>query len=225
MDSLEMVRQLFETGVLQSGFWHRFAMTAHSPVGLEPAHFEVEKTGPDFGGFADNDFYHEDTKGGEHDLFSEGLRVSLFNYMHGAGLDLPLQKWFETKVPKTNIPRTFIAKALQDGLRKITKHNAIVVWLGNKPEITHFEATIKGKKVKLAELEFFDKKKDWTLQTPAEEGAWIAAIIPSLLITSQSPLPFKALKENYETTLGKSFEVFETSAAWKELRGNGLLVL
>lgn len=225
IDSLEMVRQLFETGVLQSGFWHRFAMTSHSPVGLEPAHFEVEKTGPDFGGFADNDFYHEDAKGAEHDLFSKGLRISLFNYMHGAGLDLPLQKWFETKVPKTSIPRTFIAKALQDGLRKITKHNAIVVWLGNKPEITHFEATIKGKKAKLAELEFFDKKKDWILQTTAEEGAWIAAIIPSLLITSQSPLPFKALKVNYETTLGESFEVFESSAAWKELRGNGLLIL
>jgi hypothetical protein len=30
VDSLEMVRQLFEAGVLQSGFWHQFAMTAHS---------------------------------------------------------------------------------------------------------------------------------------------------------------------------------------------------
>ncbi|HSB92959.1 MAG TPA: radical SAM protein, partial [Flavitalea sp.] len=28
VDSLEMVRQLFEAGVLQSGFWHQFAMTA-----------------------------------------------------------------------------------------------------------------------------------------------------------------------------------------------------
>jgi radical SAM superfamily enzyme YgiQ (UPF0313 family) len=32
VDSLEMVRQLFEAGVLQSGFWHQFAMTAHSPL-------------------------------------------------------------------------------------------------------------------------------------------------------------------------------------------------
>jgi radical SAM superfamily enzyme YgiQ (UPF0313 family) len=36
VDSLEMVRQLFEAGVLQSGFWHQFAMTAHSPVGMYP---------------------------------------------------------------------------------------------------------------------------------------------------------------------------------------------
>jgi hypothetical protein len=32
IDSLEMIRQLFEAGVLQSGF-NQFAMTAHSPVG------------------------------------------------------------------------------------------------------------------------------------------------------------------------------------------------
>ena len=33
IDSLEMVRQLFELGIVQSGFWHQFALTAHSPVG------------------------------------------------------------------------------------------------------------------------------------------------------------------------------------------------
>lgn len=36
VDSLEMVRQMFEMGILQSGFWHQFAMTAHSPVGINP---------------------------------------------------------------------------------------------------------------------------------------------------------------------------------------------
>lgn len=36
IDSLEMVRQMFEQGIIQSGFWHQFAMTAHSPVGLDP---------------------------------------------------------------------------------------------------------------------------------------------------------------------------------------------
>ena len=31
IDSLEMVRQLFELGIIQSGFWHQFALTTHSP--------------------------------------------------------------------------------------------------------------------------------------------------------------------------------------------------
>ena len=43
IDSLEMVRQLFEAGILQSAFWHQFTMTAHSPVGLEPEKFRVRK--------------------------------------------------------------------------------------------------------------------------------------------------------------------------------------
>ena len=42
IDSLEMVRQMFELGILQSGFWHQFAMTAHSPVGLAPEKFGVK---------------------------------------------------------------------------------------------------------------------------------------------------------------------------------------
>jgi hypothetical protein len=112
IDSLEMVRQLFETGVLQSGFWHRFAMTAHSPVGLEPAKFEVAMTGPEFGGFADNDLYHDDPMGADHDQFAEGLRKSLFNYMHGMCLDFPLQEWFNHTVPDTSIPSHYRAVSI-----------------------------------------------------------------------------------------------------------------
>jgi hypothetical protein len=33
VDALEYVRQLFAAGCIQSGFFHRFACTVHSPVG------------------------------------------------------------------------------------------------------------------------------------------------------------------------------------------------
>jgi hypothetical protein len=36
IDSLEVVRQLFAAGCLQSGFWHEFSATVHSPVGVRP---------------------------------------------------------------------------------------------------------------------------------------------------------------------------------------------
>jgi hypothetical protein len=54
VDSLEMVRHLFEVGVLQSGFWHQFAMTAHSPVGLSREVYVVKETEV-IGTFANND--------------------------------------------------------------------------------------------------------------------------------------------------------------------------
>src|SRR6476620_9245735 len=55
IDSLERVRQLLAAGVVQSGFWHRFAMTAHSPVGKNPAKYQVAAVGPEPAGFAWND--------------------------------------------------------------------------------------------------------------------------------------------------------------------------
>ena len=33
VDALEYVRQLFAAGCIQSGFFHRFTCTVHSPVG------------------------------------------------------------------------------------------------------------------------------------------------------------------------------------------------
>ena len=37
VDALELVRQLFINGCIQSGFFHRFTATVHSPVGKNPA--------------------------------------------------------------------------------------------------------------------------------------------------------------------------------------------
>ena len=83
IDSLEMVRQLFEAGVLQSAFWHLFTMTAHSPVGLNPEKFSVKKISEAIGTFANNDIEHLDPTGADHESFSFGLKKSLLNYMHG----------------------------------------------------------------------------------------------------------------------------------------------
>jgi hypothetical protein len=41
VDALEYVRQLFAAGCIQSGFFHRFTCSVHSPVGLHPEQFGV----------------------------------------------------------------------------------------------------------------------------------------------------------------------------------------
>jgi hypothetical protein len=113
VDSLEIVRQLFEQNLLQSAYWHRFAMTVHSPVGKDPAAFNVIRTGPEFQGFANNDLFHEDPSGAEHGLFSDGLKKALYNYMHGNALDFPLDEFFDFSVPRTQVPSKLIAKHLK----------------------------------------------------------------------------------------------------------------
>ncbi|KGL60779.1 radical SAM protein [Polaribacter sp. Hel1_33_49] len=101
IDSLEVVRQLFQHNCIQSAFWHQFACTSHSPVGKNPEEFQIKITGPKFEGFAENDLYHEDLKGAKHHLYSQGLNTALNNYLNYKGFDIPLQKYFDFKVPST----------------------------------------------------------------------------------------------------------------------------
>jgi len=77
IDSLEMVRQMFETGVLQSAFWHLFTMTAHSPIGLDPAAYNVKKQSDEVGTFANNDIQHEDPTGANHEIIWLWIEKSL----------------------------------------------------------------------------------------------------------------------------------------------------
>src|SRR5439155_12655349 len=87
IDSLERVRQLFAAGCLQSAFWHRFAATAHSPIGQAPQLFGIRLRPEPAVTFARNDLAFDDPTGTDHDLLGEGLRKALYNYMHGVGLD------------------------------------------------------------------------------------------------------------------------------------------
>ena len=225
IDALEMVRQLFLNEALQSGFWHRFAMTSHSPVGLNPAQFMVERTGPNFGGFADNDLYHEDTTGANHDLFGDGLSKSLFNFMHGVGLDFPLKNWFDFKTPKTTIASNYIENCLNDAEGELPKQNAIIVWLGNKSEANFFEVTQGKKVVEMTELEFVDKKRDWRIHLPANEAKWLMEIFSQLEIKNNTPLLYSELKKNFEKADVGEFQNFIQSKAWIQMRENGLLIL
>ena len=112
VDALEYVRQLFDAGCIQSGFFHRFVCTVHSPVGQNPEEYGVKlKPLPPIS-FAKNDVGFTDPTGVDHDTLGVALNKALYNYMHGIGLDEDVRNWFGTKVPKPRVPRNFIARAL-----------------------------------------------------------------------------------------------------------------
>jgi radical SAM superfamily enzyme YgiQ (UPF0313 family) len=112
VDALEYVRQLFAEGCIQSGYFHRFACTVHSPVGLNPAEYGIKlKTLPP-GGFARNDVEFIDPTGVDHNALGAGLNKALYNYMYGIGLDEDVRSWFDMPVLKTKVPKDFIARAL-----------------------------------------------------------------------------------------------------------------
>jgi radical SAM superfamily enzyme YgiQ (UPF0313 family) len=112
VDALEYVRQLFEAGCIQSGFFHRFACTVHSPVGRDPAAYGVTLQPLPPVSFAQNDVGFIDPTGVDHDLLGVALKKAIYNYMHGLGLEQDVRSWFSTKVPRTTVPRHRIARAL-----------------------------------------------------------------------------------------------------------------
>jgi hypothetical protein len=224
IDSLEMVRQLFEVGVLQSGFWHQFAMTAHSPVGLYPEKFGVVKGTTVLGTFANNDINYSDKTGINHDQFSFGLKKSLFNFMHGICFDYPLQDWFEFKIPKTKIPEDFIFNALQEDFEFNIKPTAKIVWLGGKPSVENFTKTKKGNSWEMMTLTFHDKKESFSIQTNKEEGDWLLEILLKITVSNAKTVSFQELKSDFETNLD-DFELFWFSKPVNTLREFGLLIL
>ena len=112
VDSLEYVRQLFLEGCIQSGYFHRFACTVHSPVGRNPEEYGITLKPLPLGGFANNDVEFIDPTGVDHEALGQGLNKALYNYMYGIGLDANVRTWFDIPVPKTKVPKDFVARAL-----------------------------------------------------------------------------------------------------------------
>ncbi len=224
IDSLEMVRQLFEVGVLQSGFWHQFAMTAHSPVGLYPEKFGVVKESEAIGTFANNDINYTDATGIDHDQFSFGLKKSLYNFMHGICFDYPLQDWFDFKIPKTKIQPDFIYNALHQGEELKVKPTAKIIWLGGKPAIETFTKSKKGNSWDMMSLTFHDKKETFAIQTNHGEGEWLVGALEKTSISNAKITTFQELKSDFETHF-QDFELFWFSKPLMTLREFGWLVL
>ena len=225
IDSLEIVRQLLEIGVVQSGFWHQFAMTAHSPIGLNPEKFSVANSNPELGTFANNDLYHIDHEGCNHSEFSEGLKKSLFNYMHGIGFDLPLQKWFDFKIPKTIIPRNYIERCIEFDEEKEIKPSSKIIWIGQIPTIDFFTKSKKGKIQRMTSLSFITKKDEIEINVKEDLGKWLIAIIQLISIQSKELYTYEKFKNNYTDNNLGDFTIFWKSYTIKQLRDYGLIVL
>ena len=113
VDALEYVRQMFEEGCIQSGFFHRFTCTVHSPVGQHPEDFGVSLIPLPPVTFAKNDIEFIDPTGVDHESLGTGLNKGLYNFMHGVGLDADIRSWFPGRVPRSKVPRDYIVRALQ----------------------------------------------------------------------------------------------------------------
>ncbi|MCC6600162.1 MAG: radical SAM protein [Crocinitomicaceae bacterium] len=211
IDSLEVVRQLFENGLLQSAFWHQFAMTVHSPVGLNPEKYKVLRTGPELRGFANNDLYHDDPTGADHQKFSDGLTKALYNYMHGNAMNFPLQNFFSFPIPDTIIPRSLVAKFFK---RPVMDDAEIIgyrlMWHGINVKLQQ-----KGR---LAEVHFIGKKGIIKIEMPFPVANYIREHTGRFEPAAGIPLDFREVVRTFSELLHLDRQEIVSSQWWRKWR-------
>jgi len=222
VDSLEMVRQLFEMGILQSGFWHQFAMTAHSPVGQNPEEFGVTPIKQEIL-FANNDIDFVDKTGIDHSKFSFGLKKSLFNYMHGINFEMPLQDWFDFKIPRTTIHPDYIHDSLLEEENFAFKPNSKIIFLDRNVIAEDFVKTKKGNSYNLTRITFHLKTNILKIELEKEKADWLISVLQDNSIENAKKITLLQLKNQYEEHL-EDFELFWFSKPIQQLKENGIIL-
>ena len=222
IDSMETLRQLFEAGLLDSAFWHKFTLTLHSTV------YEEYKKGkyPELKilpqkktQFAKNDLHFEGEAKSEK--FSAPLNAALELWMHGEKLSKPVESYFPFKMPKPSIAKDYIASLIakyeENRDRKFHKipeqgSKEKLVWLGGVPLL--LDSSDKSKMQicwsYMGELLYADIEK-----SKVHEVANILETISAKNYDSFDKDKFSA--ERIYSVLGKKL--------YKELRGKGLCSL
>ncbi len=99
VDALDFVRGLFASGSLHSAYWHRFALTAHSPAFRDRSKLRLRILDARENTFSRNEIPFDEPGRSDPAAFGEGLRRAVYNFMHGVGLDSDVRSWFDFPVP------------------------------------------------------------------------------------------------------------------------------
>lgn len=207
IDSLERVRQLFSADLIQSAFWHRFTVTAHSPVGLNPRAHGLRVLGPKFEGFAENDLVHRDQAGQTPDWIGEGLRRSMLNYLEGRGLTMDVRNWFDRQVPKPAVTRSWAIQAskLRNSIDALDIERRMV-WIGRAERAPRYGTT-------------------WSL---TKQGwRWFDNLVQQSSPCFGKGTPYPLWRDAQSTFPGtpQEFKRLLKSRTWKSLREQGLLLV
>jgi hypothetical protein len=192
---------------------------------LNPEKFKVKKAKDTVITFADNDVEHIDETGTDHESFSYGLKKSLFNFMQEIGLDEPLHKWFEMKIPKTSIIPDYIENILSEDNLKEYKPSTKLIYLGVPPQIEIITKSKKGNHWELASITFENKKSTTNIKVPKEQGEWLCEIIQLASVHNPKKTTLQDVQAHYEQKGLEDFELFWDNKPINQLYKVGLIMI
>lgn len=212
IDSLEVVRQMFRAELITSAFWHRFAMTVHSPIGREPEKFGARRKNDHVNTFANNEIYFPEDRGYNINLVGDALREALDNYMDGAELTLPAHKWFAGKAPQTTVEPTLITDQLiKPDQSRIFAPEARLVWIGGQVRLSDEGLVVAA------------LSEDKTFRFGADSA--FMAELAQLCSDLNRRVTLSEVAEIYARGSAEPFSTLYHSKRWDKMRETGLLQL
>lgn len=211
VNSLELVRQFMELDLFQSAFWHRFSLTAHSPVAKDPEKYNVIIDPFEDNSFALNDLNYSDKSFVDYNKYAAGLNKALYNYMNRNGLNWHIKEWFDFQIPEPGIKRNYIMSSLKD--KNNVKQGTRLIWLSGKPELKK-----NGTACKLL-VHTNTVEGEWSISEPV--GGWLVSLYQN---TRKGEIPFALVQKSFPGTEDE-FNKFLKSEVWKELRDNVIILV
>jgi len=220
MDSLERVRQMFSTDLIQSAFWHRFTATAHSPVGMNPKANGLTILGPEFAGFAENDLIHLDRHGQTPEWLGEGLRRSMLNFLEGRGLAMDIRRWFDHPTPRPRVSTAWTRRVLQQRQpQDDARAERRCVWMGRPPVM---EA--RGARTTLY---IPGPEQEIRITMSSAQAGWLTELLQDSGLGRDRGGTYPAWREVRQAFPGTAtaFTAFMQQPTWRKIRAAGLLLV
>jgi hypothetical protein len=145
--------------------------------------------------------------------------------MHGLGMDEPLGKWFDFKIPKTGIDPNFILSILNEEIPKTHAPHTRVIFTGPIPKMEIVTKSKKGNQWELAVMKFEGQSESMEIKVDKEKGEWLYDILPSLKVDAEKSMTIKELEESYEARGLEDFGLFWDNKPINQLYKVGLLHL
>jgi len=220
VDSLERVRQLFATDLIQSAFWHRFTATAHSPVGMSPKANGLNILGPEFAGFAENDLIHLDSRGQTPEWLGEGLRRSMLNFLEGRGLAMDIRRWFDHPTPRPRVSSAWTRRVLQQRRpQDDARAERRCVWMGHPPIVESRGARTK--------LHLPGAEHEITITMPPAQAGWLTELLQDSGLGRDRGGTYPLWRDVRRAFPGTAaaFTAFMQQPSWRKIRAAGLLLV
>jgi hypothetical protein len=131
---------------------------------------------------------------------------------------MPIQDWFDFKIPRTLIPKNYIARILKPEAEQMPKPNAKICWLGPVPTLGK---SSRGKST----LQMSMGRDEVALLVPEKLGSWLMNTLGHISVGPDKTWMFEEFEKEYAKAGLGDFTVFWEGETVEELREMGLLVV